>query len=427
MRDLRGGDARRRPRCPRCLLPCLVRRVLSSFLTHRDRGILGPLSLSRPAFSLGRAKSAKMPVGSESSSAVGRSSGARGSQIVLRPHHKTGTFAAFDLFSALCCRKALGANAAAAAACNTDGLCRARGTRYLWTEEALLSYSPSATVVHFVRHPVEMLISAYVYARECNEPYWTNASGLLLPAQSSSSEASTSRRTTDIHIATSKFGRASERHQLSKLLRLAHGETYCSALQRRTVLDGLRAEALRSTISTGSGIRQMLSDHMYLHGLMRANVTFVGRLVEVCNPSIDPRHPATSNATWQRIARALLASSRVAHMLPRFGSKFELHRSKSATPCEVQAMRPIAQRVLAQIAAAAANATRTTTASRRPEWYDALAAIALPDEKRLSTIRTTGAALTTRLPPWTCSEARSRVAAAKCPPAKVERRRDVTR
>ena len=302
---------------------------------------------------------------------------------LLRNYYKSGVFATFDLFAALCCPRAIGANAAAAAKCNSAGRC---GMRLLWETESLRAQgAATAAVVHFVRHPIEMLVSAYLFALACQEPFWMNSSRLLPPV---GADAHLGASRDEWRLAGLKFGRPWEREQLSSVMNLRAGESYCTALQRLSMHDGLRAEALRSATGSGNGIRQMLEEYLYLHGS-----DFHGRVVEVCNPKIDPRRPELAKATWFEVVHALNASEdRLRAMLPRFSAKFDAHRTRDP-PCARQTIATAARDVLTRLAV---NASALAPQESEGRWRALLAA-----SMGVSSGIPAGSA---PLPPWTCGQ-----------------------
>lgn len=317
----------------------------------------------------------------------------------IRAYYKSGTFASFDLFGALCCSRAIGGRADRAAACNDRGPeCLERKIRFLWSMEPLHAFNRNATIVRFVRHPVDMLVSAYLYALSCNEPIWSNNTGLLLPANTSIQHWHMQQHELrgSLKLAMDAFGGPGERKQIADTLGLRRNESYCAALQRVPSLDGLHAEALRCTTLHGFGIRQMLDEHLYLYPrrispaaeessspVSRASKSFgiyTGQVVSICNSDIDPRRPATADATWRRVGASLNATAAIEAMRPRFNSKFEVHRTKSVDVCGRHALAARAREVLIELAASAqAEAARgpgaKLGATLPPTWHALLLAL----------------------------------------------------
>lgn len=217
-------------------------------------------------------------------------------RVMIVGHHKSGWTLSAELFSYLCCPQAqnllsggLSSTAPKLHAklgwCNARSDCSNRAIRFLWnglsTKQMDSRVTPSPphrraahhsfagqTVVHFVRHPTDMLLSGYRYHRLCHESGWTNVSGWVEDGAPAWPGA---------------FPELPWRRRMARALEASPGWdtslSYCQALQQAGMRAGLHAEALRTLLSE-DGLGKMLEDEAFMR-----HAAFRGQRVSVCMSS----------------------------------------------------------------------------------------------------------------------------------------------
>jgi hypothetical protein len=209
--------------------------------------------------------------------------------LALVTHHKSGTYAARQLLTATCPfpRNALPES------CATCGVhYKISGLVAPGAPDVPLARSPVDVILHFIRHPLDMLTSGYRYHKACYERLWT-----ALPM----SMLCLSRADVAIVWAanlTALFSRHVQGAQVGML------SSYWSMLQQLPTEQGLVAEALRAFASHG-GIAQMLRDSARLAEAQKA----IPRLtvVPMCMARYSPKTADAQMARreWQRAVNAL--------------------------------------------------------------------------------------------------------------------------
>lgn len=265
--------------------------------------------------------------------------------LTIVTHHKAGEHAAWAVFGSLCCPRALQTPESLIG--RELGLClpscRRQGIEIRFNGLGT-SAVRNHTYLHFVRHPVNMIVSGYLYHRRCPEE-WTRDAALFHGASDSK------------ELVRQKglfFGADRARHAVSNLLAdgdpAANSSSYCALLQARNESTGIRAEALRS-MSSGDGVRRMLLDRMRLQqspllardgsvrmmmartlgGRLRHNrpARLLGRLIEVCLSDVTPPTSERARETWAVLERRLHLNSSAFE--PRLmGRSYEKHRSQGS-------------------------------------------------------------------------------------------------
>lgn len=158
------------------------------------------------------------------------------STLHIITHHKSGTKVGQDLFDDLCTKWK-----------TSDGgryECLSNNVQLIkyGFDKNLLHQGDS--LIHMIRHPLDMLISGYLYHKNCSEA-WTSRSSM-----------NTRRFPTDF---------PSEWYH-----------SYCATLKKMNTTEGLKAELKRSLFSD-DGIGKMLKDVRYLQEAIGG-----GRLLQVC-------------------------------------------------------------------------------------------------------------------------------------------------
>jgi hypothetical protein len=190
-------------------------------------------------------------------------------------HHKSGTVLSLLTVIAECCCPVL---------TTSDELAKRRGNGKLkwlfdrWAECKLQAnemgvwFEPngffqgfppprdmaSSTVVHYIRNPIDMLVSGYLYHRACREP-WTQRK--LRKVRSPGPDPQLDLM--NVGPRGSHYGFEGAKRYLTQ--RLGNNATsFCAGLQQVTGPQGIAAEALR-TFHASDGIGQMLYVHHQLN------------------------------------------------------------------------------------------------------------------------------------------------------------------
>lgn len=326
------------------------------------------------------------------SSAVGMSNvnvAARVSHIAVVTHHKSGTYAAMLLIGALCCPEApplvdhLWWRAWHLEGCSqrcadrsiffyVDGLelekeHQVTGHDPAWLhgcEDAACNQRlPNATcdlrVVHFMRHPVDMLRSGYLYHRTCPNvmrrrgmdgvldrnviPDGWRDTDLCLQAPGSPPPASPGQ----FSELRRRWGSQLNRHEVAGALGLAPEACapLCNLLAQAPTQQGVWAEALRS-VRAGDGAASLLRAHATLaegqsaclasppNGRARARVA---RLVPVClreaTPMAAMQRDGTFVATWTNLAAQLgMSDAARVRLLGQLRANYEARTADEARP-----------------------------------------------------------------------------------------------
>ena len=243
-------------------------------------------------------------------------------RIVIVAHHKSGWTLAAQLFSLLICPGALSALVKSASYSTSYdgpsrsfkrspasvrrnvhaaiGMCAAYnnyGLQFVWDglpRNTKLTYE-HYTVVHFIRSPIDMIVSGYHYHQRCAESGWTNRSGWIgqPPAWEAAYPA--------LKALRQQMGQRLRQTENGSLADEAVVErSYCLALQRAAPAAALEAEAIR-TLAAADGVGKMLEDAQYLRG-----GRFAGRRLDVCMP--DVVGGASAAARWAQLVQQLNGS-----------------------------------------------------------------------------------------------------------------------
>ena len=157
--------------------------------------------------------------------------------MYLVPHHKSGTAVSWELFSILCCKNAIGKQNVYMYISQCFEKCINNDNLHLLFNgfpNQIDKIHKNHTIIHFIRHPVDMILSGYNYHRKCREPSWTNVT-----------------KWSSIHIKNAK--------KLKNILN-AQNTTFCNALNKNNLDVGIEAETIR-TISADDGLTAMLRIH----------------------------------------------------------------------------------------------------------------------------------------------------------------------
>lgn len=192
--------------------------------------------------------------------------------ITVVAHHKSGTRASADVLAQLCCPENSAASDASAWAWNVWSetcyeRCAAQDVTY-YPAGLPLDWEPKQyeRVVHFAREPVDMIVSGYLYHRDCAEPEWTD-----LPLEPEALNWETSLPISGQQGLTEqalRFGSTANIAAIRALLdpkHLLQNASYCRLLQAAPPEKGVRAETLRS-LYAHDGVAKMLTDHARLTG-----------------------------------------------------------------------------------------------------------------------------------------------------------------
>ena len=161
--------------------------------------------------------------------------------MYLIPHHKTGSAVSWELFALLCCPGAIGKQNVFKYVSPCLEPCREKESIHLFWNgyfNIVKSIPTHHLIVHFIRHPVDVVISGYNYHKNCNEPSWTNSTTW----------------TSQNLVQSSK---------LKNILNVSTGHTYCTSLQKVDTKTGIYAETVRTLTST-DGLTTMLNVHHFL-------------------------------------------------------------------------------------------------------------------------------------------------------------------
>lgn len=291
---------------------------------------------------------------------------ARVSHIAIVTHHKSGTYVAMLLIGALCCPEApplvdnLWWRAWHLEGCRqrcadrsiffyVDGLELPKEHQVTGHDPAWLYGSTcDLRVVHFMRHPVDMLRSGYLYHRTCpdgtprrgKDVYqgvvpdgWRNHSLCLqTPAPASPGEFAELRRRWGSHL-----------DKLAVALGLAAEACtpLCVLLAQAPTQRGVWVEALRS-VRAGDGVTSLLRAHATLSEGQRACLASppdggararVARLVPVClhaaTPTAAMQRDGTFVATWTNVARQLdLSEAALVRLLGQLSGNYEARKAE---------------------------------------------------------------------------------------------------
>lgn len=215
-------------------------------------------------------------------------------------HHKTGTFAGLGLINNMCCPPNFPL------------------TEYIWhLFDKCSKFCPHVEFngngnrnwmvnnhvyyLHFIRHPIDVLLSGYEYHKACNEPEWTNTT-----------------RTVGSKFYPEKFP--------------VQG-SYCQFLQSVNATEGLRMEAKR-TIYAMDGIGRMIHDFKAFQrisgfSLVNRNANYNGAL-QVCLDDIQGKSAAAVAdfiQPWNRYNRTLQIADSEYHRTSKSKKKEHYHEA----------------------------------------------------------------------------------------------------
>ena len=270
-------------------------------------------------------------------------------------HHKAGEHVAWATFATLCCPKALTAAERLLGyhlgMCLTPrGSCTNAQVALDFNGAPLIRSYTNHTYVHFIRHPVNMLVSGYLYHRRCPEAWTKNPKALHTPGSSSYWD----NKNFKVEAALF-FGGEEQRLYLAEMLVdprnvSERNLSYCRLLQKRNETIGMRAEVFRS-LHAADGIRKMLVDRVRLEqhtssyngsGAAYPRQWFgplyrparvrgrFGALYEVCLGDVTPADSRHATIKWSHLARAIdaLPKYNVSTFQPHFmGMRHLQHRS----------------------------------------------------------------------------------------------------
>ena len=138
------------------------------------------------------------------------------------------------------------------------------------------------TVIHFVRHPVDMVLSGYFYHKQCAEPHWTRTWDFgrwkqYFPPQSVM---------VDYYAQSQRLGLHS----------------FCAFLQKVPERRGVEAEVAR-TLNCIDGVGNMV------HLFAARNISDVNNVITICMSSIDPARQSKKNILdyWREKLQSLPA------------------------------------------------------------------------------------------------------------------------
>ena len=203
-------------------------------------------------------------------------------QVAVVTHHKTGTVMGYKLVMALCCPSQLIARSIDIwtpwfHTCRAQ--CAQAGVRFLYDglqsalfrrtkkEKESSKLPASGVVVHFIRHPIDMVISAYRYHLTCPES-WLRHSPLA---------SATGKRGEMLE----RFGSRRSRQELAAMLNASSMDaTYCELLQRAPSAVGVAVEAKRQ-LHAHDGWAAMLRDDAMLRSAQYETI-------HVCTSDVGP-------------------------------------------------------------------------------------------------------------------------------------------
>jgi len=304
--------------------------------------LLAPVAGStvRPELEGGAALSSSLqPHGSSNVSEAAYGNAVRAfREVAIVTHHKTGTVAAYGLVMALCCKDHLhdelshmwtnwwrvpsGGNRSCRTRCLRDGV------RYLThgfdqTHKKRKAPTMGGKVVHFIRHPVDMVISGYSYHLDCSES-WTE-----LPLTTDKTAVAYADRSSWKSTLAYRFGDHTNIKRIRDLLGAKPGDafSYCDLLKenRTGTAAGIEAETLR-TLGAVDGVRRMLTDFALLH---RPRYYRPHHFVEVCNQDLSPLSEHFE-ATWYSLVELLKIDAELSEILQREESTYHSHKSRKS-------------------------------------------------------------------------------------------------
>jgi hypothetical protein len=266
-------------------------------------------------------------------------------QLRLVAHHKSGEHASWAVLAALCCPRAhhttetrLGYELGRCLGRNTTCAHRGIDLYFNGLRPPMPTFHARKTFVHFIRHPISMVVSGYSYHRRCPE-HWTQDRGLLSSAPKSE--------------ATLFLGYERDRRVIEHMLVIggaAPGLSYCEMLHDCNESLGVAAEASRAMVA-GDGLRRLLIDRLRLrlgtatqHSLHDERLDFgprmrnpkrpLGSLIEVCLEDVTPPQSTRARSTWRWLS-ARLGVGTDAFVPSLMGRSHEGHRSY--TSCATKA------------------------------------------------------------------------------------------
>lgn len=247
-------------------------------------------------------------VGSSARGACKAQADLRNRTVAVVSHHKSGTFASFQLLMVLCSK---GPRVWTRACCAKNGVWASHPSEPLYAGAELLARND--VVVHFIRHPWDMLLSGYRYHQGCRREKWLHATNLSVRAIFPRGAAALFER----HVPS--YGRLDKRTRRS----------YCLALSALPPWEGLRLEALR-TLGALDGVGRMLrllAAWAWPRAQRRAHARTV---VPMCMATYMPTAPSGNRTQWTvplhawlPVARVLGFSARAAIRAPK--KSFEGH------------------------------------------------------------------------------------------------------
>lgn len=201
--------------------------------------------------------------------------------IYVVTHHKSGTHAA-RVFSMPWCideRKAVEVNRGPGflRECEKNGL--------ILKVDGILDTDilvPGSIVVHFVRNPIDMIVSGYLYHRGCQERSWTET--WRIPKHKAS------RYPTNLHPnnLTQPFIDA---------LQGEYNGSYCRFLQAAPPDVGIQAEAIR-TMHADDGVGRMMNNSAHF---AQGNFTVIKACMSDLNPLTNINYAANYAAIYSQI------------------------------------------------------------------------------------------------------------------------------
>ena len=194
------------------------------------------------------------------------------SRTVVLAHHKSGTYVSWAIYGSLCCPPLLRVETHKIVTrflrlWPNASVCVTRNVTVELVGLPDLHYDPSSrvTIVHLRRHPVDMIVSGYLYHRACKERGWTDRLGWTNPVTDHPEVAASLR---------SWFGYPGQRAHVGALLN-ASNQSFCKALQHG--LERCGATGIMEPISCGTGNWGLHAEAF--RSLVASNG--VGRMLEV--------------------------------------------------------------------------------------------------------------------------------------------------
>ena len=217
-------------------------------------------------------------------------------EMTIVAHHKTGTWSAFALIGACCCSESKQDAFWSTWGGRCGPACRAQNVTFCHMGLSGDNGDPACSargvqrkhVVNFVRHPVDVVVSGYLYHRACNE---------------GSAATPTVRWELDKPFGPDHAAAILEVRTLLGASPHAYktSRSYCQLLQQNSASAGIEAELVRS-LASYNGVSGLLRDFTALEDAARETRNTM--VHHVCLSSVAPGIDGAPDE-WRRIARVL--------------------------------------------------------------------------------------------------------------------------